>query len=424
VGSESLAKAYILTHGVAFTGAALEFASHVGAKRQNMVYNAPAIVDRGSTKSANSKLSSQLARPQELFLRGENEYDVCVSAVAPVTGRESAVVDCVDGKLILATPGRPRLGQSLPSLDYVPEPSYYARFTRSGRPVTRWVSACGYDEMNVWPWHDCAISRPCSFCGINAVHKHTGRNLDLLHARAIQHHTDALAHWNSTREEVVGEILEAIDAALDDECYRDEVHLILISGNLADQHLNAQAAIYADISRAIMSRHPLRFAEGVVAVTAPPLDLDLLVEMRQGGIRVAVFNLEAFTPTAFSRHCPGKARVGRSHYLEALMKGVEIFGRGNIWSNFVLGLEPQRDLLAGCAELASKGVTPGANVYHRDQGATATLDPPTYDAVLDFYRELASLYQKYGLRPYYCRFALRTSLANEAFDGKLGPLES
>jgi hypothetical protein len=278
--------------------------------------------------------------------------------------------------------------------------------------------------MNVWPWHDCAISRPCSFCGINAVHKQTGRGLDLLHAREIQHHTDALAHWKDTRDEVLGEILEAIDAALDDECYRDEVHLILISGNLADHQLDTQAAIYADMARAITSRHPLRFAEGAVAVTAPPRNLDLLAEMQQSGISVAVFNLEAFTPAAFSLHCPGKARAGRDHYLEALTRGVGVFGRGNIWSNFVLGLEPQEHLLAGCEELASKGITPGANVYHRDRGATAALDPPTYDAVLDFYRELAILYRKHGHRPYYCRLALRTSLANEAFDGQLGPLDA
>jgi hypothetical protein len=424
MGSESLAKAYILTHGVTFTDAAMEHASLVTAKGQNMVYNAPALARDGSSRLSPGQFHSLMTRPQELFLRGVSQYTVCVSAVAPVPGRASAIVDSINGKLVLETPTHPAIGQTLHSIEYVKEPRYYTRNTESGRPVTRWVSACGYDEMNVWPWHDCAISRPCSFCGINAVHKQTGRSLDLLHSREIQHHTDALAHWKATRDEVLGEILEAIDAALDDECYRDEVHLILISGNLADHQLDAQAAIYADMARAIMSRHPLRFAEGAVAVTAPPLHLDFLAEMRQSGISVAVFNLEAFTPAAFSLHCPGKARVGRDHYLEALTRGVGVFGRGNIWSNFVLGLEPQEDLLAGCEELASKGITPGANVYHRDRGATAALDPPTYDAVLDFYRALAILYRKHGHRPYYCRLALRTSLANEAFDGPLGPLDA
>ena len=39
---ESLVKAYVLTHGVAFTAAALEQARATNAKRQNIVYNLPA----------------------------------------------------------------------------------------------------------------------------------------------------------------------------------------------------------------------------------------------------------------------------------------------------------------------------------------------------------------------------------------------
>ena len=40
--AESLAKAYVLTHGVRFTEEALGFAAQVNAKRQNGVYNLPA----------------------------------------------------------------------------------------------------------------------------------------------------------------------------------------------------------------------------------------------------------------------------------------------------------------------------------------------------------------------------------------------
>ena len=42
MNAESLAKAYVLTHGVRFTQDALGFAAQVNAKRQNGVYNLPA----------------------------------------------------------------------------------------------------------------------------------------------------------------------------------------------------------------------------------------------------------------------------------------------------------------------------------------------------------------------------------------------
>ena len=137
------------------------------------------------------------------------------------------------------------------------------------------------------------------------------------------------------------------------------------------------------------------------------------------GVDVIVLNLEAYTPDAFQRHCPGKHHIGRDHYLEALKRSVHVFGRGLSWSNFVLGLEPAKDLLAGCETLAGMGITPGANVLHLDVGGSSTLEPPEFNTVVSFYRDLAEIYRRNDLRPYYCAKALRTSLANEAFQGRL-----
>lgn len=419
---ESVAKAYILTNGVRFSAAAIRRAEDVGAKRQNMVYNLPA-ADHGAEGRSTAGLAvigewDRSARPQELFLTGEDGYTVCVSAVSPVQGRECATVDFRENRLCLTTPARPDVGRHLAGMEFVPQPAYYGLRTKSGRPVPRWVSACGYDEMNVWPWHDCAIGQTCSFCGINAVQRQAGREVDLIHALDLRREADVDECWRNIREDVLAEITEAVALAVSDECYREEVHLILISGNLADDQLDVQAIIYADIAAAITRQHPGRFAEGAVAVTAPPRSPDLLWRMREAGIEVGVFNLEAYSPSAFAKHCPGKHRLGRDFYLEALTRGVEVFGRGRSWCNFVLGLEPTADLLAGCEQLASIGVTPGANVLHRDHGASLKCDPPTLEEVLSFFAELGRIYRRHELRPYYCQRALRTSLANEAFAGR------
>ncbi len=423
--AESLAKAYVLTHGVRFSKEAVRFADHVNAKRQNAVYNLPVdesvypVVGRAAPSSPGLSSSDGLDRPQELFFTAEDGYKVCVSAVAPVPGRQPATVDVVGGQLRLTTPSRPDAGQTLGLVEFVPQPAYYERKTSSGQPVRRWVSACGYNEMNIWPWHDCAIRQPCSFCGINVVQKQAGSDSDLLHALDMRRKHNADQVWALTGESVVAEITEAVAMAIGDECYRDEIHLIIISGNLADNQLDVQARIYADIAKAITLQYPDRFAEGAVAVTAPPLNLELLWLMKEGGIEVGVFNLEAFTPDGFARHCPGKHRIGRNHYVETLKKGVEVFGWGRSWCNFVLGLEKVTALLSGCEELASQGVTPGANILHRDHGASVVHEPPDLETVINFYRELAAIYRRHKQLPYYSQRALRTSLANEAFAGRL-----
>lgn len=419
--AESLVKAYILTHGVEFSVDALEHATATNAKRQNVVYNLPAtgglsVANAKSLRLSLKNSSSELARPQELFLIGEGGYTTCVSAVAPVAGRQCAVVDFRDGRLAIDTPSRPEFGECVVEVRFVPQPAYYDKKTSTGRSVTRWVSACGYDEMNVWPWHDCAIGKTCTFCGINSVQKEAGKSADLVHSLAWRKEASATTQWSNVRDQVLSEILEAVALAIDDDCYREEVHLILISGNLADHQLDDQALIYSELAEAITSRYPGRFAEGAVAVTAPPRDLELVGKMKESGIDVGVFNLEAFSPDAFAKHCPGKNKIGRDQYLDALHHGVNVFGWGNSWCNFVLGLEPLEALLEGCEQLAANGITPGANVLHLDHGATLQCDPPTVEEVIVFFQNLAQIHRMHNHRPYYCQKALRTSLANEAFD--------
>lgn len=409
--TESQIKIYILTHGVDFTEAALEFAEEFGAKRQNMVYNAPVEFIDGK------KSVTSLRRPQELFLIGLDGYKVCVSAVSPIPNRKCAVVDYIDGVLKIATPTQPNLIDGLLEITYVKQPEYYSLTTSTGRDIKRIVSSCGYNEMNIWPWHDCAIKGKCSFCGINTLNKKNNNGEDMMHALELGQ-INAEVYWKDRGDDVKKEICEAIELARYDECFTEGIHLIMITGNLDESQLNLQAQIYADISYEITKEFGPIFREGIVAVTAPPNDLNYLQIMKDGGVDICVLNLEAYTPAAFDLHCKGKSKLGRDHYIASLEKGVEIFGYGKSWTNFVLGLEDHNELLNGCIELAKKGINPGANVLHIDYGSSLTIDPPTYETVIEFYTKLADILREYKMEPYYSEKALRTSLTNEAYAGR------
>jgi hypothetical protein len=85
VNPESLVKAYVLSYGVDFTFDAMQHALAINAKRQNVVYNLPATGGLTSATTKSSRLTvatsaGELARPQELFLAGDDGYTVCVSA--------------------------------------------------------------------------------------------------------------------------------------------------------------------------------------------------------------------------------------------------------------------------------------------------------------------------------------------------------
>lgn len=390
-------KAAVLTHGVNFTPAALRHARETGAKGLQRVYNAP----RGAPDGA----------PQEILLTDPDGYRTCVSAVAPVPGREPLLLDAVDGRLML---GNSTVGSALPEVDYVREPRYYAEVLPSGQPITRVVSCCGESELNIWPWHDCAIARLCTFCGINSVQRRSG-NGDLLTARGFgRGHSAALDAW-------FVDLAAAIKIAVEDPTYSTELFPMIISGNLPDALLDRQADLYAEVARDVAALLIDRAGpEGLVAMTSPPHDLEKLRLQADAGITTMAINLEVYSEEAFRIQCPGKFRIGRDTYMKALLQSVEVFGPGHAWTNFVLGLEPLDTLLQGCAALAEQGVVPGASVLHFDEGAAVRqVLPPTYEEAVRFYQDLARLYRQYDVRPYFSSRALRSSLANEAYDGRL-----
>lgn len=402
---ETLAKAVILTKGISFSDEAIELAISVDAKGQNMVYNAP------------KGYKSNTFRPQELILKGLDGYETCVSTVA-ARSTDAVLATIKNGKLHLSAPDCSEIFDVLPTPSFVKKPAYYSKKTSRGTPLTHLVSACGVDEMNIWPWHDCAISRFCTFCGVNKVNSTQENNTHFFKANGKKDRI-AIDSWRASRNEFIEDLIEAIDIAITDDCYSEHLHLIMISGNLKNHELDTQAEIYSDIAKILNINFSKHFTEGIVAVTAPPRNIKALQKMKNSGISTVVFNLEAWMPQTFASECPGKNEIGRDLYLKMLDEAVKIFGKGNSWCNFVLGLDSISDTLAGCDELAARGITPSANVLHIDEGSSCKKEVPSPRNVAYFFRKLNEIYDNHSLRPYYCQKALRTSLSNETFAGRL-----
>ncbi|TYC51389.1 hypothetical protein ETQ85_24505 [Zoogloea oleivorans] len=391
-------KAEILTRGVVFTPAAIDCATRMGAKGQNLVYNAP----KGFARE----------RPQELFLEGEDGYSTVVSCVSAHGKRSPVTVDvATSGELVC------RIGEQSASdgvtVSFVKQPEYYAQRLTSGDLALKYISACGYDELNIIPWKGCLISNVCRFCGVNNVAVKNPN--DALHAAHLR--PGALG-WEAMRASYLGNLSESIDLALQAECYSDHMHVILISGNLPDDQLDNQADIYCDITAHIKEQVAPKSTEGIVAVMTPPHDLARLNKLKQAGVAIVVFNLEVGNDPWFSKYCPGKSALGRDFFIDRLKHAATVFGRGKSWTNFVLGLEPVDELLALCEELAEHGIVSSANVLHVDEGSRLDCDPPTKETVIRFFHGLAQINHNNGFEAFYCSKALRTSLSNEFQDGR------
>ena len=397
VSTETYVKAQILARGVRFSEGALLRATSVNAKLQNLNYNLP--------------LNAASNRPQELLLTGADGYETVVSCVSP-TGRGANVLVDIDanGDLTAAIDGALMNGLAVA---FVTEPEYYLKPLSNGEIAKKYVSACGYDELNILPWKGCAISEVCKFCGVNSVAQ--ANTLGDSSASSMK----SYAEWEDYKPRYLPYLKEAVELAIGAECYRKHAHVILISGNLSDKNLDLQSVVFAEIAKYLHPSVEKISTEGIVAVITPPADLALIDGLKGSGVSVVVFNLEVANDPWFSRYCPGKSNIGRDFILARLEHAVSVFGKGNVWTNFVLGLEPIDKLLETCEQLARKGIASSANVLHLDHGNSLDCAVPDFVEIIGFFRELDKIIRKYHFKPLYCAKALRTSLANEASAGRM-----
>lgn len=394
--AETACKIKILANGVTFSDKALAFALEQNAKIQNLIYNKPLGVNN--------------SRPQELIIQNLDGYETVVSCVVP-RNRKPILIDYINNNLVAFENNE--ILKNI-NISFVKEPTYYKKKISNGEFVKKYVSSCGLDELNIFPWKGCAISKGCLFCGVNTVAKKENEE-DLFTAFKI----GKVGVWEKCKNSYLNNLKQAILIAKNDNCFNEHLHLIIISGDLSNDELDIQAQIYSEIAQNI---HPIisdKATEGIVAVMMPPNNLKLLSQLKNSHIEKIVFNLEVGNEPYFSKYCPGKSEIGLDHINKSLIKAVSIFGTGNVWSNFVFGLEPLDLILKKCEELSSLGVVPSANVLHIDSGNRLDCDVPSERNIIIFFSKIAEMYHKYGFKPYYCSKALRTSLTNEAYEGRI-----
>jgi hypothetical protein len=124
---------------------------------------------------------------------------------------------------------------------------------------------------------------------------------------------------------------------------------------------------YIDVVDAIRLKHP-NFKG--VAVIGAPADLSILPKYKEAGYTDLSHNLEVWDKDLFAYVCPGKSRRngGWQHWIDSLEAAVGIFGKGNVHSNFVGGLDSKDAFLEGIEFLSSKGVVAHFGVFRPEAG--------------------------------------------------------
>lgn len=86
------------------------------------------------------------------------------------------------------------------------------------------------------------------------------------------------------------------------------------------------------------------------------------------GVDALNYSLEVHDAEILERVFPGRARrIGRDRYYEALRHAAEIFPRGTVWSELIVGLEPPESTLRGIDTLTAIGVLPVLSLRRASQ---------------------------------------------------------
>jgi len=304
--------------------------------------------------------------PVKIVLCGESPYQVRGSA-------EHGFVLCRDGEEIEA-------------VRFEQRPEWYLSSTSSGRLLPTVIQLFTRTCLFGCILRYCEYSRAheqCRYCSLDStVQDFAERGFEY----AIAGHPDDWA--------------EGFARALAHGAVR---HVSLTGGSLLDRHREARH--YCKILSRLNAVRASTGSQTHFEACVSAMEESDQKALRDAGLNVLAHHMDVWSEALWPEVLPGKARhVGRSRWLEALARAVEIFGPGNVHSNLVVGAEvaarggrvDQERALAEWREcfasLLSTGILPRTTVWQSTPGAAYYGRPK---APTEYYVEVA--YERYRL---------------------------
>lgn len=90
----------------------------------------------------------------------------------------------------------------------------------------------------------------------------------------------------------------------------------------------------------------------------PPTDINCLGYLKASGATALIMNLEIYNNDLRKKICPGKGDISTEYYFKTLKKAVDLFGKGNVSSVLIVGIQPKEDIIIAAKKLIQINVIP------------------------------------------------------------------
>ena len=252
--------------------------------------------------------------PESLLLRDGTSIIVDPTPVE----KHPYIVEAIDGRIVL-TDG----GEELEDVEYWPKPAYYDKKTSSGIPMNYIVSARP-QRLNVFQSGYCHFwtnDKGCRYCDI------------------VSHFKQQRAELGIPARLKASDVSETIREAIKEPGRFTGICLTSGSNTNGEEPFDTEVEFYIEILKAIGENFiSPKFPSQLIASAFKDTQLKRLYE--ETGLTSYTADLEVLNEELFSWICPGKAEwVGYQAWKERLHRAVDVFGRGNVSTGIVGGVE-------------------------------------------------------------------------------------
>ena len=255
------------------------------------------------------------------------------------------------------------------------KPAYYNKTTSDGKKMSKIVQALSKGRLAVTYSNECSLKdrgKDCLFCNINDTKNRFGELEEL--------------EWKNPQQ-----IAETIA-----EGYKEGYHGFNLTGGFVPERREAE--YYLDVIEAVIDQVGTTDVHGMACLGAPK-DLSIIEKYKEAGWQHIATNVEVWDKRMFEVICPGKVDVcgGHDHWVEALKHEVDVFGKGNVRSILVAGLEPKESLMEGVEYLASIGVIAIPSIWKPCIGSSLEGHrSPESSWFQEIVERTANIHRKYG----------------------------
>lgn len=236
------------------------------------------------------------------------------------------IVKPLYGKLVL-TVGE----QELCQVQWLPRPKFYNTRTTSGNKMVK-IGQIGGE--------DCLFFCYQNYCS------HFARNEQCLFCNLVATSTTYDSVLKRKDTEDIGEVAR--------EAFSEgKAKHVLLTGGCFNHEKEIQ--LVSEIVESISRQTGFSSVPGTI-LPSPPKTSEEIQKYHSSGIKAIGFSMEIWDKRLFQAICPGKSKsISHESFVESIRNAVKIFGEGNVYGVFVMGLEPRETFLQGVKELACLG---------------------------------------------------------------------